>query len=109
MISYKAAKPDFFFTNNTAIQAGDALYGGTANSRDLIFNNSVNSNWSLASTEPFKVCMCVSSKPQCSSRNINTILLPGQTFNNEVVAVGKWDGTVPQAFKHNSGNQQKVN
>ena len=93
--SYKATKPNFFFSNNTAIQAGDALYGGTGNSNDLTFNNSVNSDWSLASTEPFKVCRCIKSKPQCNSLYMNTDLLPGQTFNIEVVAVGKWDGTVP--------------
>ena len=95
IVSYKASKPNFFFSNNTAIQAGDSLYGGSGNNNDLTFNNSVNSNWSLGSTEPFKVCKCVESKPQCSSVIINTDLLPGQTFNIEVVAVGYWDGTVP--------------
>lgn len=58
------AKPHFLFSNNTAVQAGDALYGGSGNSKDLTFNNSesVNSKRSLESTESFnyKVCLCVS-------------------------------------------------
>ena len=94
--SNKGIKPAFCFINNTAIQAGDILFGGNGNSNDLTFKNSVNSNWSLASTEPFKVCNCVTSKPRCSFPHyINTTLLPGQTFNIEVVAVGTWGGTVP--------------
>ena len=32
-------RPTFHFSNNTAIQAGDALYGGGGNANDIKFNN----------------------------------------------------------------------
>jgi hypothetical protein len=92
-------KPTFYFSNNTAIQAGDALYGGGGNAEDIKFNNTASTDWSIAATTPFRICSCESSKPKCYRYNRRTIahinLLPGQTFNIEVVAVGYWDGTVP--------------
>ena len=93
-------KPTFHFSNNTAIQAGDALYGGGGNVNDIKFNNTASTGWSIAATTPYQICRCKNSKPRCypshNSRTIENIyLLPGQTFNIEVVAVGYWDGTVP--------------
>jgi hypothetical protein len=95
-------KPTFHFSNNTAIQAGDALYGGGGNADDIKFNNTAGTDWSIAATTPFRICRCQNSKPKCydiSKYNAYYIkqvnLLPGQTFNIEVVAVGYWDGTVP--------------
>ena len=97
-------RQSFYFSNNTAIQAGDALYGGGGNVNDIKFNNTA-SDWSVAATPPFRICRCEDSKPKCNSyvhyiherrsyiAHIN--LLPGQTFNFEVVAVGHWNGTVP--------------
>ena len=93
-------KPYFYFSNNTAIQAGDALYGGWGNVNNLEFNNTAGSDWSLTASTPFRICRCINSQPKCYHRrgriyiaHIN--LLPGQTFNIEVVAVGNWNGTVP--------------
>ena len=92
-------KPTFHFSNNTAIQAGDNLYGGGGNIKDIKINNTASTGWSIAATTPFRICICENSKPKCYHRsrlhteNIN--LLPGQTFNFEVVAVGYWDGVVP--------------
>ena len=91
-------KPNFYFSNNTATQAGDALYGGSGNVNDLKFNNTASSDWSLAATTPFQICLCINAQPKCyykHAHNVNVNLLPGQTFNIEVVAVGNWNGTVP--------------
>ena len=95
-------KPTFHFSNNTATQAGDALYGGGGNTHDIKFNNTASTDWSLAATTLFQICRCENSKPKCNHRSRNNRiytehinLLPGQTFNIEVVAVGYWNGTVP--------------
>ena len=93
-------EPVFYFSNNTAIKAGDAVYGGGGNAHDIKFNNTASTGWSLAATTPFRICTCKNSKPKCNHRYKTyytelTNLLPGQTFNIEVVAVGYWDGTVP--------------
>ena len=89
-----------FISADTAIQAGDALYGGGGNVNDIKFNNTTSTDWSIAATTPFRICTCENSKPKCNHRynriyNEHTNLLPGQTFNIEVVAVGYWNGTVP--------------
>ena len=96
-------KPTFHFSNNTAIQAGDAIYGGGGNVHDIKFNNTASTGWSTAATTPFRICKCEYSQPKCKGHYRNdTIyneayinLLPGQTLNIEVVAVGYWNGTVP--------------
>ena len=49
-------KPIFHFSNNTAIQAGDALYGGGGNVNDIKFNNTASTGWSIAATTPFRIC-----------------------------------------------------
>ena len=51
-------KPTFHFSNNTAIQAGDALYGGGGNVNDIKFNNSASTGWSIAAITPFRICRC---------------------------------------------------
>ena len=43
-------KPTFHFGNNTAIQAGDALYGGVGNANDIKFNNTASTGWSIAAS-----------------------------------------------------------
>ena len=93
-------KPYFYFSNNTAIQAGNALYGGRGNVNNLEFNNTAGSDWSLTASTPFRICRCINSQPKCYHRRgriyiAHIDLLPGQTFNIEVVAVGNWNGTVP--------------
>ena len=92
-------KPTFHFSNNTAFQAGDALYGGGGNVNDIKFNKTASTDWSIAATTPFRICTCEHSKLKCYKyRKIyitHISLLPGQTFNIEVVAMGHWNGTVP--------------
>ena len=86
----------FTFMNNTAAQAGSALYGGIGNSKDLSFDNSDTTDLSVGATNPNKVCLCIDSVPNCSNIVPPHIdILPGQTHEFEVAAVGEWDGTVP--------------
>ncbi|MCG8624232.1 MAG: hypothetical protein MJE68_19835, partial [Proteobacteria bacterium] len=108
-------KPTFLFSNNTAIQAGDALYGGGGNVNDIKFNNAASTDWSLAATTPFRICICKNSKPKCYHRSKyhriyteNTNLLPGQTFYFEVVTVGYWNGIVPANIYAEFKNRMEV-
>jgi hypothetical protein len=87
--------PNFNFINNSAIQAGDALYGGTGNKKDFTFDNSNRDRLSEGSTNPFRVCMCINSSPHCKTKEKRFRLIPGQLFKIDVVAVGQWNGVVP--------------
>ena len=88
-------KLKFSFKNNSAIQAGNALYGGTGNKDDFSFENSNKGNLSTGSTNPFKVCMCTNSIPNCRINEVRYHPIPGQPFKIDVVAVGQWNGVVP--------------
>ena len=83
------------FINNTAIQAGNALYGGTGNKKTFFFDNSNKDNLSVGSTNPFKVCICNNLIPNCSIRWLKYHLIPGKSFKIDLVAVGQWNGVVP--------------
>ena len=110
-------KKKFDFTNNTAITAGSALYGGwldicSGNAKaaihrtiglkfdfeipgdDLQQNNTL-SDLSAISSNPSRVCMCSEFKPNCSITTFELQLLPGQSLQIQAVAVGQRFGTVP--------------
>ena len=91
----KANPPNFNFLNNSAAQAGDVLYGGTGNKDDFSFNNSNNGNFSVGSTDPFKVCICTNSVPNCEIYEKRYHPIPGQSLKINAVAVGQWNGVVP--------------
>ena len=103
------------FTNNTAGEAGNELFGGWVDicmnyipSLDLIdeggdyfnltFHFSPDPNdMSLISSKPSRVCICMenSSLPNCSIRQYNTTSYPGTTVHLTVVTVGQRFGVVP--------------
>ena len=87
--------PGFSFINNSAGQAGDALYGGAGNKKDFAFDNSNKERLSEGSTNPFRVCMCVNSSPNCKIKEKRFHPIPGQLFKIDVVAIGQWNGVVP--------------
>ena len=109
----KTNPPNFNFVNNSAAQAGDVLYGGTANKHDFSFNNSNPDNFSVGSTDPFKVCICTNSVPNCDIYERRYHPIPGQSLKIDAVAVGQWNGVVPaniQArFKATSSAKIKPN
>ena len=98
----------FTFMNNTAAQAGSALYGGIGNRKYFSFNNSNATDLSVGATSPNKVCLCIDSVPNCSNLvPVHVDIFPGQTYEFEAVAVGEWDGTVPSNIQVVLGLQIK--
>ena len=98
--------PNFYFSNNTAVLAGSAVFGGTVDSNfhfhDLLVNDT-----SVVSSVPLQVCVCTNnSKPNCSISRISVRLLPGQSYKLLAVAVGgeyrkQKYGTVPSTVLAN--------
>jgi len=105
------------FTNNTARNGGDAIYGGSLHSCNvatcyvrfsedihvkassiLIFDylNIVHykvpngsSNLSLVTSEPTRVCLCEDGEPDCFTILTNDTRYPGETFSISAVVVGQ--------------------
>ena len=100
--------PNFKFVNNSATQAGDALYGGAGNKKDFIFDNTNKDRLSMGSTNPFRVCMCINSTPECRIRKKRFRPIPGPPFKIEVVAVGQWNGVVPANIQINFNETSKA-
>ena len=100
--------PRLTFINNTAGKGGDVLYGGlVALGYDgdwnclLSFKNisdtSQQSDLSLISSAPSRVCLCTESgKPDCLTVADPTtrVMYPGQTITVSAVVVGQHFGTV---------------
>ena len=100
--------PHVVFENNTADYAGSTLYGGWIDfcrdpkqillkfDFDSLFQvNGRESNPSVISSNPLRVCLCVDSKPECNITQYNTVAYPGKTITLSAVAVGQRFGTVP--------------
>jgi hypothetical protein len=114
----------FHFTNNSAIEAGSAVYGGTISYDNFYFHGSSENDTSLVSSVPLQICFCNTisntSKPNCGVSSISVKLLPGQSYGFEAIAVGgeygnKEYGTVPSTIRasfveqsHGSGQLQQV-
>ena len=106
--SNTSINPHVLFENNTADYAGSALYGGWIDfcrdpkktlmrlDFDSLFQvNGRESDPSVISSNPLRVCLCVESKPNCSITDYNTVAYPGTTIKLSAVAVGQRFGTVP--------------
>ena len=109
--SSTSRNPHVVFENNTADYAGSALYGGwidfcvvddlvriipTKLDFDSLFQvNGGESDPSVISSNPLRVCLCVDSKPECNITQYNTMSYPGKTITLSAVAVGQRCGTVP--------------
>ena len=95
----------FHLTNNTAIEAGSAVYGGTISYDDFHFYGLSSNDTSVVSSVPLQICLCNStSKPNCGVSRITVGLLPGQSYELEAIAVGaeygnKEYGTVPSTVR----------
>ena len=98
------------FENNTADFAGNVLYGGLVdfcvlvpinttrnNSFDSIFKvQNTDEDPTAISSDPYKVCSCNDSKPQCGQRTyLSMHTYPGALFHVQAVVVGQKDGIVP--------------
>ena len=99
------------FESNSAKEAGSVLYGGIldrcgfyTSDEELTIGvpfdtmasiSDSQSNVSIISSAPFRVCICNESHLDCSQRLTNYNKYPGETFSVPVVAVGQRSGTVP--------------
>ena len=98
------------FKNNSADNAGSALYGGAIDNCKLtgldsyssgdVFNMIVHieddtnySTTSNISSDPLKICPCENNLPHCS-KSIKRAVYPGETFQVSMVALGQRSGTV---------------
>ena len=109
------------FENNTANIAGSALYGGDVDFCEFIqvvrsnyFNsifmvNNTDDDPSAVSSDPYRVCYCSGSKPQCGSLHLlqlrSVYAYPGALFQFEAVVVGQKNGMVPgNVYAHYDSN-----
>ena len=125
-IPLKSGPPvELVFTNNTAGEAGDSLYGGAIDHCltysiegaeigydmfDLLSTITGNSTTSSVSSDPFRVCPCINNQPDCSSLSIKRETYPGATFLISAVGVGQRNGTVPAVVRAELGmtSQAKI-
>ena len=111
------------FEENTAGYAGSALFGGWVDFCEidvpkklpvkLNFNSIFHvkggeSDLSAIASSPFRVCMCVDSKPECNITQYNISAYPGTTIQIPAVAVGQRFGTVPSTVHSDILHQLKV-
>ena len=98
----------FILSNNTAQLGGNHIYGGWIdwfykNADHKVHYNGVVMSKMLTfdpkgkndvSSDPVRVCLCISGIPNCNLTNYHHEIFPGQTLRLEVVAVGQRYGTV---------------
>ena len=105
-MSRSCPNPVIFFCNNTSLQGGYSVYGGSVDdclkrSKDRIslFDRMVNfcdedESTSLVSSKPIRLCFCNDSGLICDVLLVNLTIIPGQTFELTVMAVGQQYGTI---------------
>ena len=110
------------FTNNTGWNGGDAVYGEEISTctfhqfsllnvmvenikyfdgTHVYFNPDGNKSISLLSSEPLRVCICTSGRPECTNVFMNLTKYPGESFNISAVVVGENFGTVTGSVDSN--------
>ena len=89
------------FFNNTADDGGNAIYGpfqtlSSCNYSSLYFEDNGNSNFSLITSNPSRVCVCENGNRDCTTVIVSEVeyMYPGGTLNLPVVVVGETFGTV---------------
>ena len=88
------------FRKNSAILAGNEIYGGwiddlyTCEADDVHWNPTDNDQH-VVTSNPTRICMCVSSIPVGNITEHQIVTVPGQTIEIEAVAVGQRLGIVP--------------
>ena len=114
------------FTNNTALKAGDVLYGGQidfcfalAPSQFLYLNRTLTGTFifnsitdlseqppstSCVSSDAEKICFCVDGIHNCSIKSLTLSKYPGEEFKISVIGIGQRDGTVPAVVQTEGNN-----
>ena len=114
-----------YFLNNTATDAGDAVYGNyidvcesqteiedskvSSNAFDITLNFSGQSGDSIVASDPETVCFCEHDERNCTKDYHSIEAFPGQEFAVSVVAVGQRNGTVPGVIHANAKDPAAIN
>ncbi len=109
-------RKNLHFCNNTSIQGGDDIYGGSINrcyfrkstaesenhyklpsKHDLLNGTTVCSSYNTSfqtsvTSSPYYLCFCQSSGIFCNTVEKETTIVPGQTIKLLIVAVGQLQG-----------------
>ena len=108
----------FFFKNNTALEAGAMLYGGSVDNCSLSLINpqlvdffelymcpnsgevfdyitSLDGQSQDISSDPLYICSCEGGEPDCSASSITKSLYPGGAIEVAIIAYGQRNGTTP--------------
>ena len=97
------------FSNNTALSAGTALYGGWIDTckQDYCTISIYHAiqDFSPISSDPTQVLLCKNSTPNTSIHSIDIDIYPGQTLEVEAVAVGQRFGVAPAIVRAESANR----
>ena len=104
------------FTNNTASEAGEAIYGGQLDTCQMLAPSGFfvyhaaligqiifdyisyiepQNTSSPISSDAVNICFCVNTTFDCSSRKIIAFHYPGETVHISMIGIGQRDGTVP--------------
>ena len=105
-----------FFSNNTASEAGDAIFGGQidtcqtlAPSGFFVYNAAFTGQFvfefisyfdpqnttSLISSDALNICFCVKDTFDCSEREMTVFHYPGEMIHILMIGLGQRNGTVP--------------
>ena len=119
------------FLNNTALEAGAMLYGGTVDNCSLSLINSQRieefqlyrcpnsgevfdyitsfDEQSDISSDPLYICSCEGGKPDCRKPSITRSVYPGGTIEVAIIAYGQRNGATPAVLhKITPGNEIRV-
>ena len=107
-----------YFHNNTALEAGAMLYGGSVDDCSLsLINPQLVDHFQLytcpnsgevynyitsfdeqsqnISSDPLYICSCEGGEPDCSASSITRSVYPGGTIEVAIIAYGQRNGTTP--------------
>ena len=107
-----------YFHNNTALEAGAMLYGGSVDSCSLsLINSQLVDSFALyvcpnsgevfdyitsvdeqsqdISSDPLYICSCEGGEPDCSASSITRSVYPGGTIEVSIIAYGQRSGPTP--------------
>ena len=104
--SGKVSQRRLHFCNNTSVQGGDSIFGGSVddclneknNFLNFDFNNNIefcneDNSTSLISSNPKRLCFCSQNLVVCDQLKANISVIPGQSFELSITAVGQRYGT----------------
>ena len=79
------------FTNNTAGEAGSAIYGNFFYNcpAEVVKYEDMNNSYPVISSPPVRICVCIDGEADCNTTVIRRELYPGQTLSFEALVVGE--------------------